>query len=128
MAYRKTIQNKKRADSHAMGIRSSYCYVRGDYLHCSNACSKSSIRSLTSSHPQEMRIRLLMELIDGEQREENDDPACRDYEEFFRRTREECECLAEKVLRYVDRVMVWDDKIVIEIKGGVKVTVENNKD
>ena len=77
---------------------------------------------------QEMRIRLLMELIDGEQREENDDPACRDYEEFFRRTREECECLAEKVLRYVDRVMVWDDKIVIEIKGGVKVTVENNKD
>ena len=63
-----------------------------------------------------------------EKREESNDPACRDYEEFFRRTREECECLAEKVLRYVDRVMVWDDKIVIEIKGGVKVTVENNKD
>ena len=77
---------------------------------------------------QEMRIRLLMEMVDGEQREESNDPACRDYEEFFRRTREECECLAEKVLRYVDRVMVWDDKIVIEIKGGVKVTVENNKD
>ena len=77
---------------------------------------------------QEMQIRLLMELVDGQEREESEDPACREYEEFFRRTREECECLAEKVLRYVDRVMVWDDKIVIEIKGGVKVTVENNKD
>ena len=77
---------------------------------------------------QEMRIRLLMEMVDGEQREESEDPACRDYEEFFRRTREECESLTEKVLRYVDRVMVWDEKIEVLIKGGVKVTVENNKD
>ena len=65
---------------------------------------------------QEMQIRLLMELVDGQGREESEDPACREYEEFFRRTRREVTDMDEKILRYVDKVTVWDEKIEVELK------------
>ena len=73
---------------------------------------------------QEMQIRLLMELVDGQGREESADPACREYEEFFRRTRKEVTDMDEKILRYVDKVTVWDKKIEVELKGNVKKAVE----
>ena len=31
----------------------------------------------------------------------------------------------EKVIRYVDRVLVYDEKVDVLIKGGVKVEVED---
>jgi hypothetical protein len=73
---------------------------------------------------QEMQIRLLMELVDGQGREESEDPACREYEEFFRRTRREVTDMDEKILRYVEKVTVWDEKIDVKLKGHVKNTVE----
>ena len=73
---------------------------------------------------QEMQIRLLMELVDGQEREESADPACREYEEFFRRTRKEVTDMDEKILRYVEKVTVWDEKIDVELKGNVKNTAE----
>ena len=73
---------------------------------------------------QEMQIRLLMELVDGQEREESEDPACREYEEFFRRTRREVTDMDEKILRYVEKVTVWDEKIDVELKGNVKNTAE----
>ena len=73
---------------------------------------------------QEMQIRLLMELVDGQEREESEDPACREYEEFFRRTRREVTDMDEKILRYVDKVTVWDEKIEVELKGNVKKAAE----
>ena len=73
---------------------------------------------------QEMQIRLLMELVDGQGREESEDPACREYEEFFRRTRREVTDMDEKILRYVEKVTVWDEKIDVELKGNVKNTAE----
>ena len=74
-----------------------------------------------------MQIRLLMELVDGKEKEQSADGACRDYEEFFERTRERCECFAERVIRYVDRVLVHDEKVEVLIKGGVKVEVEDRR-
>ena len=74
---------------------------------------------------KEMRIRMLMELVDGEGKEESEDPACRDYEEFFRRTRRRTADMDEKILRYVEKVTVWDEKVEIELKGNVKVAIED---
>ena len=58
-------------------------------------------------------------------KEESDVPACRDYEEFFRRTRRRTAEMDEKILRYVEKVTVWGEKVEIELKGNVKVAIED---
>ena len=94
-------------------------------IECKEGEEKDSLildRAETAN--QEMQIRLLMELVDGQGREESADPACREYEEFFRRTRKEVTDMDEKILRYVEKVTVWDEKIDVELKGNVKNTAE----
>jgi hypothetical protein len=40
------------------------------------------------------------------------------------KTRKEVTDIDEKILRYVERVTVWDEKIDVELKGNVKNTAE----
>ena len=94
-------------------------------IECKEGEEKDSlILERAEAANQEMQIRLLMELVDGQEREESEDPACREYEEFFRRTRREVTDMDEKILRYVDKVTVWDEKIEVELKGNVKKAAE----
>lgn len=75
---------------------------------------------------RELHVRLLLELIDPTPAppEEGWEPACADYEEFFARTRKE-ETLTdgEKILRYIEKVVVLDEGVEVHFKAGVVIKV-----
>ena len=73
-------------------------------------------------------MRLLIELIDGKERLEKRRGACRDYEEFFSRTRSEVLTDDELILRYVERVEVQEEGIDVELKAGIRVRIKGVKD
>jgi hypothetical protein len=98
----------------------------------------------------EVQIRLLLELVDEmvkdslpewmqsfeQEGETVDDGSCRDYDDFFKRTRYTVPegVLDENgqmerfnndlVIRYLDRVVVMEDGYEVAFKAGVKVQVE----
>ena len=96
----------------------------------------------------EVQIRLLQELVDEmvknslpewmarEAETVEETGACRDYDDFFNRTRYtvpegvldengRMECFNnDLVIRYLDRVVVQDDGYEVVFKAGVKVEVE----
>jgi len=87
---------------------------------------------------QELQIRFLIELLDDMDGKEappaDDSPACRDYEDFFRRTRHK---VADDVLddgvvtrfdndlviRYVDKVVIQPYGYEVHFKAGITVNV-----
>lgn len=87
---------------------------------------------------QELQIRFLMELLDdmdGRKVQAGDDsPSCRDYEDFFRRTRHKAADGViddgvvttfdnDMVIRYVDKVVIEQYGYAVHFKAGVSVKV-----
>ena len=87
---------------------------------------------------QELQIRFLLELLDDMEGKEippaDDSPACRDYEDFFRRTRHKVneEVLDgdvvtrfdnDLVIRYVDKVIIEPNGYEVYFKAGIVITV-----
>ena len=80
-----------------------------------------------------IKLRILLELIDimdGENEADTDLPACFNYEDFFRRTKyRPKEGIVEDgkirkfddglVVRYLDKVIVKEDRYEINLKGGI---------
>ena len=100
-----------------------------------------------TSH-QEVRVRLLLELIDTmkekhdesygifhEKEEDSGEAACYDYDEFFRRTRMELEdgvldkegrltgFYDDLISRYIDTVLVLDDGYEVNFRAGLTIKV-----
>ena len=73
----------------------------------------------------DVQIRLLLEM--GEKKMKGGEPACYDYDEFFRRTGhpdEDPESFSnEMVIRYLDKVVVHEDRYEVIFKAGVKVEI-----
>lgn len=63
--------------------------------------------------------------------EKGENPACSEVEDFFRRTQRHYprgpmkEFIDDDVIRFVDRILVGNDKIIVEFKAGVSVEVQS---
>ena len=91
-----------------------------------------------------MVIRILLEFVEKElmrrgRRKADDGRECSDYDDFFRRTSYEPPAgVIDRygkmvryddgvVVRYLERVDVYPDRIVVRFKAGVEVRVERRK-
>lgn len=87
---------------------------------------------------QELQIRFLLDLLDDMEGKEippaDDSPACRVYEDFFRRTRHKVgEGVLDDdvvtrfdndlVIRYVDKVVIQPYGYEVHFKAGITITV-----